>query len=147
MDGKIYKYMTIKNNILLGSVLSSIILLAIFIISRAQSCYSNEFCTNLYINFHPFVLVDFLFIAPAVLFLSLVTYFLRGEIFWSWISFAKWWVPLTIVLTILTPETTGSAFVPFFARSEVAIGMSALFLVISLVIIIWKSWTLHSKKA
>lgn len=131
-----------KKNILVVSAALALALLSINYIGTYELCNQNRDCAHILAG----SLVILLVVIPFSL-LSIITYFINEAIFKSWISFAKWWVPLTIVLTILTPEATGSAFVPFFARSDVAIGMSALFLVISLVIIIWKSWALRSKKA
>lgn len=77
------------------------------------------------------------FMFPSVFFLSLFTYKLNDEIFLAWIRFTKWWIPLSIIATILTPETTGSSFVPFIGRGHVALAMSVVYLVTSLAIIIW----------
>jgi len=127
-----------KRNVLIGSFVASLILFVLFFVAGSQFCYQSAFCTSFFIRFHPFVIADFLFIAPVILIFSVFTYFLREEIFRSWVLFAKWWVPLSIVLTLITPETTGSSFVPFFGRGHVALAMSGLFFIISLLIIAWK---------
>ena len=127
-----------KKNILLVSFVCTLALTILFFVAGSQFCYASNSCSDFFIRFHPFVLADFLFIAPAVFLLSLLTYFLRDEIFQTLLFFAKIWVPLSVFLTLLTPETTGSSFVPYYGRPHVALAMSVLFLVISLGLMIWK---------
>lgn len=80
-----------------------------------------------------------LFISSLALIFSLVTYYLPESVFRAWVTFAKWWVPLQILLVLLVPESSGGFFVVIFDKQFATIVLSALFTVISLGIIIWKS--------
>ncbi len=42
--------------------------------------------------------------------LSLITYKMRDEVFESWVSFAKWYVPLLVIMTLLLQDGGGSGF-------------------------------------
>ena len=44
---------------------------------------------------------------PLFLF-SLITYKMREEVFLAWWNFARWWVPVIIVVTFLLNNTKGS---------------------------------------
>src|SRR3989338_106734 len=88
---------------------------------------------NIIIELLPFV---------AVFILSLITYKMRDQVFHSWLKFAYFWVLLTIILTILAPEYD-SSFVSL-TKGLVSFTLSAIFLLISLIIIIIKSFS--SKK-
>jgi hypothetical protein len=64
---------------------------------------------------------------------------MREEVFRSWLHFAYWWVPLSIILTLITPDGSGGWGIPNLISPEiVAITFSSLFAIISLIIIIWK---------
>ena len=70
---------------------------------------------------------------------------MRDEIFAVWLRFAKWWVPLAIIAIIIAPsEIPGTFSVP--VKGPVAIVSSGAFLVISLIIIFYKSWKLKGVK-
>ena len=71
---------------------------------------------------------------------SLITYPLREETFQSWLHFAKWFVPLSILLVLLTPDGQSGGYMPSLIDKQViAFLTSALFTLVSLIIIIYKS--------
>lgn len=80
-----------------------------------------------------------LFVFPFVFLFSLTTYFLKESVFRAWVNFAKWWVPLQILLVLVTPESSGGYFVSLVDKQFVAIILSGVFAITSLVIVIWKS--------
>lgn len=47
------------------------------------------------------------FLSILVLSLSLITYFMRDEVFRAWWGFARWWVPVIIVVTFLLNSANG----------------------------------------
>jgi len=126
-----------KRTLVFVSVFGALILLIWDYIGNVTLCslsgVTNYDCLGYLANVEMILLP----ILPMAI-LSLFTYKFRKEVFHAWIRFAKWWIPISLILTILTPATTGSSFVPFFGRGHVAIAMSALFLIISLIIIAWK---------
>lgn len=82
-----------------------------------------------------------LFVFPFIFLFSLITYFLKESVFRAWVNFAKWWVPLQILLVLITPESSGGYFVSIVDKQFVALILSGIFAVISLLIVIWKSIT------
>jgi len=87
-------------------------------------------------------IAETLLIFIPVFILSLITHKLKNETFQAWLKFSYVWIPLTIILTLLVPEYSNS-LVPV-EKAGVSFLMSALFLLISLIIIIKKSF--FSKK-
>ena len=111
-----------KKSVLIWSVVLS--LPDIFLFSTKMYEYKDIFLT--------------LFIFPITLLFSLITYKMREEVFRAWVRFATWWIPLQIVLTLLTPESSGGLFISLVDKQLVAILLSFLFVLISLVLIVWK---------
>jgi hypothetical protein len=77
---------------------------------------------------------------PLLLF-SLITYKMREEVFRAWFNFAKWWVPISIFLTLITPGGSGGGFgIPsVFDQEFAAFILAALFFIISIIIIV-REW-------
>ena len=117
-------------------VLSSSITLGIFVVNQVGTyviCGQDRDCAHVLAN-----LITVLLPIVPVAFFSVVAYFSRKDIFETWFNFVKWAVPLSIILTVLTPETTGSAFLPFYGRGHVALATSIVFVIVSIGIIGWK---------
>lgn len=114
--------MLTKKNVLLGSMIGSLPVIFLFIGKSYD--YKDIFLI--------------LFVFLITLFFSLTTYFLPESVFRAWVNFTKWWVPLQIILVALTPEGTPGAFITILDKQFSAIVLSALFTVISLILIIWK---------
>ncbi len=77
--------------------------------------------------------------------LSLITYKMKEQVFNSWIKFTIWFVPLTIFLTFITPDSSGSFGLPAFGKGLVAFLLTALFTIISILIILVRSFTSRKK--
>lgn len=84
--------------------------------------------------------------SPTLLFSSylflvvLVAVFFSENIFVSWLKFATWAVPLSILLIILTPDSNPGAFIeilPFY-RDDAARLAGQVFSAISLALLTWK---------
>lgn len=57
-----------------------------------------------------------------------------------WYRFTMLWVPLSIVFIALTPSTSGTWMpIYFVSKSTMVLVMSGLFLIVSLILIAWKS--------
>ncbi|MFA5877241.1 MAG: hypothetical protein WC880_02670 [Candidatus Paceibacterota bacterium] len=82
----------------------------------------------------------------AILPITLVLCFVSSLIFKSWLKFAMWWVPLSILVIVVTPVTNNS-WMPLysFVKEDVAWFMGGVFVVISLGIIVWKTLSLRKK--
>lgn len=126
--------MLTKKKILFISGAVSIFLVFIDWIGTYQLCGGYPgVCVDTLFN-----LSMFLFMFPFVFFFSFITYFLPESVFRAWMNFAKWWVPLQIILVVLTPEGTPGAFITILDKQFAAIILSSLFAGISLILIIWK---------
>ena len=126
-----------KKEILLGSWLVAIVLLLISKVGTFSLCDGNYSCAHALANILR-SLIPLLALAP----LSLIFYFLRDEVFKAWVKFALWWIPLSIVLSYLTPENnelfpTGPGVTAYI--------LSALFVLISLIIVLVKSLSLRKQ--
>ena len=85
------------------------------------------------------IIAPIIFPWPLVFIFSLLTYKMHEKVFRAWLHFAYWWVPLSIILTLITPDGGGGWGIPnLISREIVAITSSSLFAIISLIIIIWK---------
>lgn len=81
------------------------------------------------------IMRTFLIIIPLFLF-SLITYKMRDEIYKAWFKFARIWVPLSIILVLISPEYS-HGLVPI-EKGTISFGMSVIFLVVSIFLIIIK---------
>ncbi len=132
-----------KRNIIILSLIYLIFLAGVLIFG--DKCYSNLWCR---MNLNEFLNLVILASSPFIplSLLSVLTYRMRQEIFDTWISFAKWWIPLSILLILFVPEElSGAISVPL--KVPVALFCSGLFFLISLIIIFWKHASLkkHTK--
>lgn len=133
--------MLTKKNVLLISGVVSVFLVSIDRIGTYQLCggYPGS-CVDTLFNSSML-----LFVFPFVLLFSLITYFLPESVFRAWVNFTKWWVPLQILLVALTPESSGGYFVVILDKQFVAIILSGLFAIISLLLILWKWFSSRPK--
>lgn len=90
--------MNTKRNVFFIGVIGSVLLVLPAILNQMSSCYQESwfFCSESY-EIVAILALPFLF----VLLLSLITYFMRDEVFRAWWGFARWWVPVIIVVTYL----------------------------------------------
>ena len=122
----------------------SFICLLVFIVSMFISL--NGYCTEyryLCSRAHDDTLATYFFPFLPLFLLSLTTYKMRDEVFHTWLKFAYVWVPITILLVLISPEY-GNNFFPI-VKGSISFFMSCLFLLISLIIIISKSLSLRKK--
>jgi hypothetical protein len=77
-----------------------------------------------------------IFVFPLLL-LSLLTYKMHDEIFVAWMSFAKWWVPLSLVVTIFIPSSSGG-MIPVAFKLIFSVICSIILFVVSLCVVGWR---------
>ncbi|MDP3646097.1 MAG: hypothetical protein Q8R25_03345 [bacterium] len=77
------------------------------------------------VNFFPII---------AVFLITLIIYWMRDEIYQAWFRFARWYVPIAMLLILITPEYGGGLFNPV-QKGSVAFVLTALFFVVSLLLI------------
>lgn len=83
-----------------------------------------------------------LLIFSVATFLLLISFpFVRVSTFSSWLKFAFWWLPLSVI-AIYIGSSGENGWAPYYKYSqvEVAILMASLFVFISLIIIVWKQF-------
>ncbi|GEM_PF-1677058 len=79
-----------------------------------------------------------------VFLVSIILSFARNEVFRSWLNFAKWFLPLSIIGIIIAPTQTHNLFlVDPFDKQFASLFLSAIFFLVSLLIIAIKSWRLR----
>ncbi len=94
--------------------------------------------------FNSFVFLETL--VPVFIF-SLVTFFMRQEIYQTWIKVALGWLVISIILIAVTQDQPAAGFGPqiSFGKGDVALLTSALSVIISLAAIAW-GWSASRKK-
>ena len=119
--------MCTKKSMLVGLIVGSLPVAYLFVANMYN--YKNIFLS--------------LFVFPVALLFSLITYKMRDEVSRAWIKFTTWWVPLQILLVALTPESSGGYFVVILDTQFAAIILSGLFVIISLLLIVVKFFSLR----
>lgn len=76
--------------------------------------------------------------------LSLITYKMREEVYHAWLRFSYVWIPLSMLTIFLAPEYSADWMFPI-VKGTVAFFSSLLFVIISLIIIIWKYFATRNK--
>ncbi len=106
-------------------------------------CYEQwGWCKNMWRPINDVVL-PILFFFPIMFVIQLATLRLNEQINTTWIKFLTWWVPLSIILILITPNTKGMFFPDL--KEIFGLVLPGLFLLISLILIIKKSIQLRGK--
>lgn len=80
----------------------------------------------------------------AVLIPSIIAIFVNETIFNSWLRLAAWFVPLSLIVIFITPVTSNSWMPLFFiSREEVSWYLGIAFSAVSLILIIYKYFSLR----
>ena len=108
-----------------------VVFIIMFLLALADKNYEsicNDWCADFF-----WFLVPVVFIFPF----SVVTYFLKDQIFHSWIKFTYYWIPISMFLVLIIPGGGGRGSFPSLIDAEsISIIMSGLYLIISLIIVI-----------
>jgi hypothetical protein len=73
---------------------------------------------------------------------------MKDEVFKTWSKFTYYFIPITILLVLFTPNDAGSNFFPtLISKGIVAFLVSWLFVIISLIIVITKLIITHKKNS
>jgi len=127
---------------LLGiSTLISVSFFVLDLIGTDKLCGGRQY-TECMQSAHSFLII-FVPILPTFVF-SLITYWMRAEVYTTWFRFARWWVPLSMLAIFLAPEYSSNFLSPV-EKGTVALFFSALFVIASLIIIVSKWYRLRSK--
>jgi len=87
------------------------------------------------------------FTFPIAFVFSFITYKMRDEIFRTWIRFSYWWIPMSVLFTVLMlPARSGGSFgVPSFGVGGIAMFFAVLYVIISTILILYKSIKFRGK--
>jgi len=88
-----------KKNVLWVGIIGTVLISSLLIFG-SYSCHRNEYC-NIVSDFINQDNLTIIFIMPFVLFFSLITYKMREEVFQNWWRFARWFVPVIMLVTFL----------------------------------------------
>ena len=124
--------MNVKKSVTWISGLLALILIGFDFTGTDKLCGGAQY-TECMQTLHSF----FVIIIPIIptFFFSLLTYWMREEIYRSWFRFARWWIPLSMVLIFLAPEYSGDWMYPI-EKGTVAFFTSLVFVIVSIIVII-----------
>ena len=125
-----------KKILLLVSGAITLLLLILDQIGTDRLCGGRQY-TECMQNLHSLLTI---FIPVTAVFLAIVVfYWTREEVYQAWFRFLRWWIPLSVLLILVTPEYGGGLINPV-SKGTVAVFLSALFVLISMIIITYKYW-------
>ncbi len=122
-------------------LISLVTLVAVFLASFFL-CYLNEdLCAQ---NTHETLALYMLAFSFSASFTLFVLYFLREEVFRTWLLFAKWYIPFATIAVVLSNGSHGGWGIGnIFAAEFVVMWSAGLFFLISLFLVAIKSWKLR----
>src|SRR3989344_4387828 len=97
MSSVFMKNLVTKKNVLMISLAYGLFFLGIFI--TGEFCHSN-WCRIRDDDFLGLIFFTLLPLLPILVF-SLITYKMREEVFHAWWSFARWFAPVIVIVTVL----------------------------------------------
>jgi hypothetical protein len=129
-----------KNIVLAVSFVLSVILVIVDRIGTVALC-GGSFYSNCIDRLFDIIFLS-VFIFP-IFFFSLLTFFLKEAIFRTWLHFSYWWIPLSIILILISDPSPGH-LAPSL-REMAGMVSFGLYVIISLGIIIWKWVRTHDR--
>ena len=130
-----------KRNTLLASLLG-IVAFFVFAFSRELGLCSSDSYSECALTLEG--LAETLLPVFPVMIFSLVTYLLRMDVYTTWFKFVRWAIPLSLVLILIAPQYDSDWMFPM-DKGTVAFAASAIFSVVSLVIILLKYFSTQNK--
>ncbi len=85
-------------------------------------------------------------VSIALVTISIPLFFIKEEIFTSWLKFSSWWIPLTVVIVFLVPLKHGGFLPSTVDKGIYAFFMWSGFVFFSLLLMTWKWFVLREKK-
>ena|SRR3989338_810052 len=123
-----------KKNLLILLITSLAVFLVLMFSKELGICpgYSYSSCSQLSSEVAEILIP----IIPAIIFLLLI-YQMRDIVYQAWFKFARIWIPLSMLAILVAPEYSTNVVNPI-EKGTVAIFFSGIFIVVSIVIIVWK---------
>lgn len=100
-------------------------------------CRSNLLYLSLYL----------LLFLPILLF-STITYFIKEEVFRTWLKFTYWYLPAYILAILLLSDMGGGGgyLIGPIGSGFIAVNLSGLYMIISLTLVVYKAVSLKGSK-
>lgn len=107
-----------------------------------ETCSWRPFFNSIFeIVITPLHLFAIAFIIPSVFLL-----FVPETAWHAWLRFARWWLPLSILLIILTPDFNGNILILIdYSKLATAKYMGMLFAILSMIILGWHTFRTKKK--
>lgn len=129
-----------KKNTLIVSLLGTLIFVTLLFATKLGICGPENYaCTD---ALDP--IAQTLSIFFPVFLLSVITYFMRDDVYRTWFRFTRWWVSLSVLATLIIP-TTRDWLYPLASKAGVAFLSVIFFFLISLVLIAYKHFATRHK--
>lgn len=132
--------MITKKTFLITALLGTVFLIFFTFLSVNGLCTSKFFCDRLHDDS---AMATFLIFLPFLIF-SIITYKVKYLAYQSWSRFVCFWIPLSILIIVLTPKSNEGLFP--IEKGSVSVLMSIIFSIISILIIFIKSYSLRANK-
>lgn len=100
--------MSTKKNLLIVELVSISLILLLIYVQNGDICYSRNWCRGLWEEIN--LLGEMLLVVISVFPFLLITYRMKDGVFRTWWNFARWFVPIIIVVTFLqniAPKQSG----------------------------------------
>ena len=94
---------------------------------------SHTFCREVSYN----IMIASIIILPVFIF-SIITYFLREEVFRIWARFTVWWVPLSFVIVLFASSRQSANIVGLSDQAIFGFLSWGLYVLVSFIIVVWK---------
>jgi len=130
--------MTKKKLVVISGIIS-VVMLIINYFGVYSTCVNIFECTEILFG----VMMIFFPVIPLFIF-SIITYFMQVEVFNAWWRFSKIWIPLSMLAILISPSYTSNWMFPI-EKGAVAFFTSALFVIISILVVIYKNLQLRKK--
>jgi hypothetical protein len=106
--------MNTKKSVFFAAFIVTVVLVSLFFIAQIQYCnYHYDGYETLCMRAFGYIeqvlepLSFSLFLAPLFFLISLITYRMKDEVFLAWWRFARWWVPVIMIVTFLLENAGG----------------------------------------
>lgn len=115
---------------------------SLWCIHQTNTCAFSQELNYVFLSFiKPIYLFSLVFLPIGIIML-----FIRKDVLLSWFRLARWWVPLSALVIIITPSTSGTWMpIYFIGKTYATLLLAGSFTLISLALITWKSFSLRSR--
>lgn len=130
---------------LILSFIAALISLVLALPENFGLCAKNDInCLHSYIDsFNEIIQITFIFSIPIII-LSFILLFHKERIFFIWSKFTIIFLPIVIILIMITPSNSGS--ISPFEREPVTLFLAIVFFVVSIFIIATKSSNIRRER-